>query len=249
MNIVRYKKGIKGKYIVELDDGRIFNLYEDVILKCQLLLKKEFDDKDIDLVNELNMECEVYYAALDCIKLKMRSISDLRCLLLKKEYSPILIDKALDKLIKQGYLSDVFFVKSYINNQIITTSKGPYRLEKELLNKNIDSKIIKNELKIFTSEEQVKRIRKIIDKGIKSNHTRGGNILKQKIYNDVKILGYDDSLINSVIDTYVFENDVNIAKKEYEKMFRRYSKKYSGIDLKNKIKEGLCKKGLVYDVE
>ena len=41
MKILKYKKGSKGKYKVYLDNGLELQLYEDVILKYELLLKKE----------------------------------------------------------------------------------------------------------------------------------------------------------------------------------------------------------------
>ena len=40
MKIIKYKKGTKGLYKVELEDGRVLSLYEDVILKFELLLNK-----------------------------------------------------------------------------------------------------------------------------------------------------------------------------------------------------------------
>ena len=167
---------------------------------------------------------------------------------LKDEYEDI-IDKAIDKLLQQGYLNDRIFAKSYINNQIITTNKGPYKIMKELADKKIDSDIINEEIELFTTEEQTERIKKLINKGIKTNHNRGGVVLKQKIYNDLKLAGYDINLINSIICEYSFENDSVIAKKEYEKLYRKYSRKYSGSELERIIKEKLYQKGLKYEKE
>ena len=130
---------------------------------------------------------------------------------------------------------------------MITTNSGPYKIEKELREKKIDLDIIKEEIEVFDREEQITRIKKIIDKGIKTNHTRGGIVLKQKIYNDLKLLGYDISLINEVIITYTFEEDESIAKREYEKLYRKYSRKYSGDELKRKIREKMYLKGLSYE--
>lgn len=48
---------------------------------------------------------------------------------------------------------------------------------------------------------------------------------------------------------YSFENDEFIAKKEYDKLFKRLSRKYSGSELKNKIREKLFQKGLQYEEE
>ena len=141
------------------------------------------------------------------------------------------------------------FARSYINNQMITTNKGPHKIMKELADKKIDQEIIKEEIEIFTDEEQSIKIKKLIEKGIKTNHNRGGVVLKQKIYNDLKLAGYDISLINNIISEYSFDNDKEIAKKEYDKLYRKYSRKYSGYELEAKIKEKLYQKGLKYEEE
>lgn len=249
MKIIKYKKGAKGIYKVELDDGRVLALYEDVILKFELLLKKEILEAELKNINDYNLECDVYYVALNNIKARFKSTYDLKEFLRKKEYPIDLIDKAIDKLLGQGYLNDRSFARSYINNQIITTSKGPLKIEKELLEKKIDGNIIKEEMEAFDEDSQLEKINKIINRGLKSNRTRGGVVLKQKIYNDLKVLGYDGYLINRVIDDYSFENDSNIAKKEYDKLYRRLSRKYSGNELENKIREKLYQKGLKYEKE
>lgn len=249
IKIIKYKKSSNGKYKVFLDNDKELLLYEDVILKFNLLIKKEIDDNTLIEIDKYNQECDVYYVALNSIKNRFRSIYDLRMLLLKKEYPEDLVDKAIDKLINQGYLNDRSFTKSYINNKMITTNNGPYKIERELSEKKIDSDIIKEEIEVFTEEEQTLRIKKLIEKGIKTNHTRGGVVLKQKIYNDLKLLGYDISLINTIIGTYTFEKDNDIAKKEYEKLYRKYSRKYEGEELKRKIKEKMYLKGLSYEEE
>ena len=247
IKIVKYKKSTNGKYKVYLDNDKELLLYEDVILKYNLLLIKEIDSKLLIDIDQYNQECDVYYVALNSIKSRFKSIYDLRLTLLKKEYPEDLVSKAIDRLIKQGYLNDRSFTKSYINNKMITSNYGPYRIEKELLEKKIDSDIIKEEIEVFTDEEQITRIKKLIEKGIKTNHTRGGIVLKQKIYNDLKLLGYDISLISSVISTYSFEEDSDIVKREYDKLYRKYSRKYSGNELKNKIREKMYLKGLKYE--
>lgn len=247
MKILKYKKGSKGQYKVYLDDNRVLVLYEEAILKYNLLLTKELDEETMILVDQYNQGCDVYYVALNSLKNRLQSIYDLNIFLLQKEYPEELIEKAIKKLISQGYLSDQVYARSYIHDQMMTTSKGPYRLERELLDKKIDSTIIGEELSVFSEEEQLQRIHKIVEKEIKANHTRGGIVLKQKIYQDLKRLGYDITLIAKVLNSYSFDNDLSIAKREYDKLYRKYSRKYQGEELKCKIREKLFQKGLKYE--
>lgn len=249
MKVIKYKKMANNRYKVYLENNHELLLYEDVILKYDLLIRKDIDEKLIIEMDKYNQEVDVYYVALNSIKNRFRSVYELRGILLKKEYPIDLVDKAIDKLISQGYLNDRSFCKSFINNQMITTNNGPFKIIRELNEKKIDSDIIDEEILVFSEEEQISKIKKIIDKGIKTNHSRGGVVLKQKIYNDLKNLGYDVSLINKIISEYSFTNDIDIAKKEYEKLYKKYSRKYSGEELKKKLREKMYLKGLFYEEE
>lgn len=247
MKIEKYKKTTKSRYKILLDDGRELLLYEEVILQFELLLKKEILEKEILTIELANQECDVYHVALDSINHRFKSIYDTKEFLIKKEYPEEMIDKALDKLIKQGYLNDRSFAKSYINNQIITTNKGPYKIKKELNEHRVDNDIIEEELTVFNQEQQLEKIEKVATRLFKTNRNRGGFVLKKKMINDLVNLGYDLAVITKVIEEFDFSNNKDIAAKEYEKLYRKLSRKYEGKELEYKIKEKLYQKGLYYE--
>lgn len=247
MKIIKYKKTTKGRYKIYLDDGRELLLYEDAILKFELLLKKEILEKDIMEVEMFNQECDVYHVGLESINHRFKSVYDLKELLIKKEYPIEMIDKAIEKLLKQGYLNDRSFAKSYINNQIITTNKGPYKIRRELGEHRVDSNIVDEEIVIFDEDTQLEKIRKVANRLYNSNRNRGGSVLKKKIVNDLVNLGYDTTTISKVINEFDFSNDKDIARKEYDKLYKKLSRKYEGKELEYKIKEKLYQKGLYYE--
>lgn len=247
MKIIKYKKNSNNKYTIILDDQRKYIFYEDVILKFNLLLKKEISNFDLEKMSEANLEYDVYYVALNSLRSKFRSTYELETLLKKKEYPSELIDTAIEKLTKQGYLNDRSFAKGFINNKIITTNYGPFRIIRELEKRKINSNIIEDEMILFSSELQIEKIKKIIDSKIKSNRNKGGLILKQKIVDDLKMNGYEYDIISTVISNYDFGNNKEIAKKEYDKLYKKYRKKYSGYELDKIIKEKLFLKGLYYE--
>lgn len=247
MKILKYKKLSNGRYKLELDGIQKIDLYEETILKYELLLTRKIDESMFHKVLEYDKEWDVYYVGLKTLKSRFKSTKELRECLLKKEYPVELVDKAINKLLEQGYLNDESFAKSYINNQIITSSRGPFRVSSDLLNKGISKTIISKEIVVFTEDLQIEKINKIIKTALKSNRTRGGVVLKNKIANDLVSSGYDLSVINKVISDYDFGNNNDIAKKEYEKLYRKYSRKFSGGELEYKIKEKLYQKGLSYE--
>ena len=237
LRITKYKKGTNGKYKVYLEDGRELSLYEETILKFELLLKKEV--LDIPSINEYNLEWDVYYVALKSLKSRFKSVFETRKYLKDKEYPIELIDKAIDKLVEQGY----------INSQLVTTSKGPYKIRRELTDKGISNNIIDENIMLFNDDLQIERLDKLASKLLKSNRTRGGSILRKKITTDLVNLGYDAELIYKVLSKYNFNDTKEIAEREYNKLYKKYSKKYEGEELNYKIKQAMYQKGLVYEEE
>ena len=247
MKIIKCKKTTKGRYKIYLDDERELLLYEDAILKFELLLKKEIDEEYIMEVEKYNQECDVYNVALESIKHRFKSVYDLREFLLKKEYPGDLIEKVIEKLEIQGYLNDRSFAKSYINNQISTTNKGPYKIRRELCEHKVNVNVVDEELVVFDEGLQLEKIKKVASRIYNSNRNKGGLVLKTKIINDLVNLGYETGVILKIVSEFDFSNDLEIAKKEYEKLYKKFSRKYDGKELEYKIKEKLFQKGLYYE--
>lgn len=247
MKILKYKKKRNGQYEIQLDSGKDLCLYEEVILNFSLLLKKNIDEEELDEILLSNQEYDVYYVALKSLKNRFKSVKELRISLLKKEYPVESVESAIHKLLSQGYLDDRSFSKAYINTQMITTSKGPKKIEKELLEKGVSRDIIVDELAIFTKDEQIIKIEKIANRLVRSNRSRGGIVLRKKIIQDLHNMGYSGSIVEDVLSSIDFGDTKDIAKNETEKLYQRLSRKYSGKELEFKIKEKLYQKGLYYE--
>lgn len=247
MKILKYKKKRNGQYEIQLDSGKDLCLYEEVILNFSLLLKKNIDEEELDEILLSNQEYDVYYVALKSLKNRFKSVKELRISLLKKEYPVESVESAIHKLLSQGYLDDRSFAKAYINTQMITTSKGPKKIEKELLEKGVSRDIIVDELAIFTKDEQIIKIEKIANRLVRSNRSRGGIVLRKKIIQDLHNMGYSGSIVEDILSSIDFGDTKDIAKNETEKLYQRLSRKYSGKELEFKIKEKLYQKGLYYE--
>ena len=247
MNIKGYKKIKNNKYKVILDNNIELTLYEDVILKKELLIKKSINEKELSNIKKLNSYYDCYYYAIKSINNHGRSIYDMRLLLEKNEDYIDNIDDVIDLLIKQKYLDDNRFSSSFINDKMISTNWGPYKIKNELIKHKVNETIIDENLEVFTSEEELIRIRKIVDKMIKSNKTSGGSVLKNKIRNYVINLGYSIDLVDDVLGSISIEVDKNMVKKEYDKLYNKYSKKYKDKELDYIIKQKLYQKGLYYE--
>ena len=60
MKIDKYKKLRNGKYELIMENGEGIQLYEDTILKYNLLLTKSIDINNKDLI-KFDKKCEIYY--------------------------------------------------------------------------------------------------------------------------------------------------------------------------------------------
>ena len=244
MKIIKYRKlNNYNKYELILEDGSKVQTYEDVILKLDLLLKMEVTKKE-DISIE-NLFYDTYYTAVKYLKTRLHSIKEVKDYLLKKEYSDI--DSVINKLVNQGYLNDRIFSKGYLNDKLITTNYGPSKIAIELLNKGVDQTIVDEVIKEYDLGTQEDKIKKIINRIIKSNHNKSNFLLKQKILNELKRNGFDSSLINEQLDIIKFDDDSFIAKKEYDKLYKKYSKKYSDKELDYVIRQKLYQKGFKYE--
>ena len=166
MKIIKYKKLPGNKYKITLDNNDII-LYEDIIIKNMILLKKEIKENELKQYLDENIFYEAYYKALNYLKVKMRSTNEIEKYL-AKEFNKDLIEKIILNLTKEGYLNDDYFTKCYINDSINLKNIGPNKIIHELEKLGIDKSIIDKNIKVFTSSIEEEKIKKIIDKKVKS---------------------------------------------------------------------------------
>ena len=246
MKIDKYKKLRNGKYELTLDNLDTMVLYEDTILKYNLLLTKNIGTNKKEVL-DFDRKCDVYYVGLRYIKNRARSKKEVYDKLVKEEYPLDYINESIEKLEKQGYINDSVYARSFLNNKLITTSNGPYKIKQEMLKKGIDESIINNTLEDYKDEIQTEKIDKIVTRMIKSNRNKGNNLLKKKINMELINQGFSKELIKESIESHEFSDDSDIAKREYEKLYKKLSNKYSGKELEYKIKQKMYQKGLVYE--
>lgn len=245
MKIIKYKK-IKNKYRVYFDNDLSLDLYDNVILNNSLLLKKEIDEKEIDRIKKENDKEDIYYVCLKYINTKMRSRKEIKEYLKKKEYDYSDIENIIDRLEKSGLINDEEYIKAYINDRFNLSNIGPNKIKQELIKNGMKEEIIDNYICLIDEEEIHNKLDRLIDKKIKTIKNYSGNVLKQKIINYFVNEGYNYRDIEEIISN----KDLNKGdiKKEYDKLYNRYSKKYSGYELDMIIKQKLYQKGYNNDI-
>jgi regulatory protein len=67
--------------------------------------------------------------------------------------------------------------------------------------------------------------------------------MKEKLLYDLSNEGYYKWMIEQVIKSKEFKEDDTLVQKEYDKLFRKLSRKYDGSELSYQIKQRLYVKG------
>lgn len=246
MKIIKYKKVKTNQYEIELEGTDSILLYDDIIVKHNLLLKGELSKSELKSIIEENSSYESYYIALRYLGKRMHSKKEIYQYLEKKEFSKGTILATIDKLIKQGYINEEQFTKAFIHDALAFTLDGPLKLERKLLDLGIEEDLIRSELSKVEHNIWSSKVDKVLEKRLKSiKYTE--KIWKQKTESYLYQLGYSRKLVDDKIMNVNFENSDQLLEKEYQKLLRKLERKYNGQELKFQLKNKLYAKGFTLD--
>ena len=245
MKIEKFSKGKGNTYKVTFNEDLVITLYDDVIIKYNLLVNKQMDEKKFKEITSYNDELEAYYKSIKYINRKLRSKKEMKTYL-EKEYSSSIVKKTIEKLEKDGYLNENIFITAYVNDQINLTLNGPHKIEKDLLKLGLEEDAIQKELRKVENGQWSDRIEKLIRKRLKSNHNHSASKLKEKIYYDLGNLGYRKEKITQVLETIPIETHESVILKEGNKIYQKLEKKYQEEQLLYYFRNKMFQKGFSF---
>ncbi len=241
MKILKYKKLSRGRYKVTFDTQELI-LYEDVIIKNNLLLEKNITISLLEKIMNENIYYEAYDNALTYIEYKMRTEKEIKENLEKKNYSTEVINETIDRLKKENYLNEDKYIEAFVNDKINLSKDGPYKIKRSLYDLDLNIDKINNYIDNIDENIWDQKLEKIIEKRINLMKNKPLSTIKSKLKIDLFNLGYDNSKIDYYLNK-IEKDDSSIIEKEYDKIYNKYSKKYSGVPLKLKIHNYLYQKG------
>lgn len=247
MKIIKWSKGRKNTYILEIEKHEPITLYDDVVLKNELLLKKEIKEKDLENIIKENQDLQSYYVSLNYLNRKMRSEKEIELFLKQKNYSMDIINKTITKLKKEGYINDLKLLEAFINDALNLTLDGPLKIKKNLSKIGIDGEVALTNISNSVWEARIKQLI-----GKKEQLFKDNSILlaKQKLSNYLYLNGYEKEMFENLINDLSFSENLDNLKKEKEKIVKRLSSKYQGKELNYHLKIKLYQKGYrIEDIE
>lgn len=241
MQINKIIKMKDNKYKIYID-GEAIITYDNVILENDLLYKKSIDNNTFKKILNETAYYEIYNKTIKHILKKRRSEKEIKKYLNAYELNDDKVNKIIQKLKELNLINDKEYCKAYINDKLYLSKSGINKIRIELLEQDIPYEVIEEELKNVDTSILSNRLEKLIIKKINSNKKYSNNLLKQKILNEMINLGYDKNSIIEIIENNL-NKDNNILNKELEKIYNKLKIKYSGSELKNKVRQKLIQKG------
>lgn len=238
MKINKFKKTGKNKYKVIFDNTEL-TLYEDVILKYNLLIKKEIDIEEIDEIILENRNYEVYDMALSYIEFKMRSKKEIIKYLKNKGFEDNLINQTINKLESLGLLNSNSYISAFINDKVNLSNDGPYKIKQALLDLDFNENDIDNYLNKIDNSIWEDKLIKIINKKKNIMKSKSYYMFINKMKNYLYNLGYSKEMIDEKLSNINYES--NALNKDFDKCVKKFKND------KTKIINSLMRKGYTYE--
>ena len=243
MEIKNIKKEKKNIYRITLDNQKEYLFYDDIIVKYSLIPKKKISIEELEQIKKESSSLESYYKSIEYLTYRLRNELEMKHYLEKKGYEEETIQKTIKKLKEEGYLNEIEYVKCFISDAFRLTSDRTFKINKKLLDLGCSIENIETELNHYSKEEWVKKLTKIYQKKVNSNHHEGKEKWIQKCNQYCYHLGYPFPWIEEISKNNISLDDETIIKKEYEKLKRKLERKWKGYELELKIKIKLYEKG------
>lgn len=242
MEIKKYQKSKDNTYILTIDNETI-SLYDDIIIKYELLLKKHITKEELVKIEKDNNFYTCYYKAIKLLGRKMVCSKEMFNYLKKNNYDEKAIDETIVKLQKEGYLDEEKYIEAYLHDIIAFRMDGPLKITQNLLSLNLSPNLVKEKILDVDPAIWDDKIKKIIKKKKSINHQDSVTMLKKRIYQYLLTTGYSKEQIMLQLDKENWLDDSNILQKEALKLTKKLSRKYTGRNLNYQLKQKLYAKG------
>ncbi len=239
------------RYNIFLDEKYAYSVHETVLVKFGLTKGMTLENWSIDDMIYEDEIRKAFNRALHYLGFRMRSEHEVKQKLLQTGFGEAVVLEAIVKLRDLGFLNDETFSKALLETQKQSSGRGPQAIQQELQRKGIAKELQEEVVDSYSDEEQVEVARKVAEKEAKKNKSQSPRHTERRIQNALLRKGYSYDIIKRALSTIDFE----IEEEEWEevtasigeKAWRRYSSKFTGNDLRNRVKQSMYQKGIPFD--
>ena len=244
MKITKIEKK-KRLYLLELDETEKLYITEDTIVHFMLSKGMNITEQELKEIQEYAQFSYGKNLALYHLSFKQRTVKEVNDYLRKHDMEEETIVHVIDNLKKDNWLDDAKYTHSFIHSNLLSGDKGAYALKQKLMQKGIAASIIDDELHQHDFTNLAETVaQKLLKKyqGKLPEKALHDKILQQLIN---KGFSYEEAKV-AYQNLTIEDDDGNqqeLLYKELDKQYRKYSKKYDGYDLKQRLTQALARKG------
>ena len=230
---------------MELDNDDKCYITEDTIVRFMLSRDKVISQEELKEIQDFAKFSYGKNLALYHLSFKARTEKEVSEYLKKYDIDAKIVSQVIANLKEDKWINDSQYAYTIINANQLSGDKGPYVLTQKLAQKGISKSTIEEILKEFDFSEVAQRVankllkkyegklpaRTLQDKIIQNLTNKGFS------YSDAKV-AFDD--LDSQVDQ---ETTQELIFKELDKQYAKYSRKYEGYELKQRLTQVLVRKG------
>ncbi|MEG0384509.1 recombination regulator RecX [Solibacillus cecembensis] len=240
------------RYNIYLNEQYSFAVDENTLIKFDLQKGKILEQSEIDEIQYEDEIAKAFNKGLNFLSYQMRSEHEVRTKLLVAGHGEAVVQEALHKLTRLGFLDDASYSKALLETRKRTAKKGPAAIRQDLMKKGIDKSLQQEVLATFEHDEQMKLAMELAEKAVRTNSNKTPVQIKQKIQDILLRKGYSYTVVKEILEQMKFERAEDeweiLMEDQGDKIWRKFSSKFTGYELRNKVKQALYQKGFPVEV-
>lgn len=229
----------------------ILRLSKAVIERYALYIGEVIDREQLDGLKDCEQVDIAYHKALKYLTYKDYTYVMMRHKLASQgDYSDIQIEMTLDLLMQKSLIDDHEYTRNYLEKTKrlnIGINKAIDNLKKD----GVSPFVIDECLEMYSQDIEYEKALSLIEKLYNENHMRSPKALISNIRDRLFNKGFSSNIVEKAMNDFSFDfpeyHTMMLLRKEYDKVYKRYSKKYESSLLKNKIITYLIQKGYEYE--
>lgn len=188
----------KNRVNIYIDNLFTIGIDNELRYKYKLEVDMEVDDYFIQDILKAEEQHKVTNYALNLLSYRQRSEKEIYLALKRKGFDETYINYSINYCIKNNYINDKSFAKSFINDKLNLNKLGPERIKYELILKGISKDIIE-ELLIIDSDKQYEMAIELAQKKLPSYKKDKPEAIYRKLSALLQRKGYSYDIISRVM--------------------------------------------------
>jgi regulatory protein len=194
----------EGRFEIFIDGAKIAEVTADTIgeLKLQTQLKQTLSAETIEAILQAERALSTYDRALAVLGFRSRSVKELRRSLQQKGEPLDLIDAAIEKLTRSGFLNDESYARQFTRAKVTGQGFGRRRIEQELSVRGVGKDTARTAIHEVISQDHIDEnavLLRVAEKRLRSLARLEPEVQRRRLYGFLARRGYSHDSIGKVI--------------------------------------------------